>query len=59
MVIYKMVNKTRWSLKRVAIKSELTVLHATETWGQFNKTFTLVIYKCVYSFQSLKQWLHL
>ena len=25
------------------------------TWGQFNKTFTSVIYKCSYCFQSLKQ----
>ena len=25
---------------------------------QFNKTFTLVIYKCSYCFQPLKQWLH-
>ena len=29
------------------------------TRGQFNKTSTLVIYKCSYCFQRLKQWLHL
>ena len=27
--------------------------------GLFNKTFTSVIYKCSYCFQTLKQWLHL
>ena len=27
--------------------------------GQFNKTFTSVMYKCSYCFQTLKQWLHL
>ena len=30
-----------------------------ESWGQFNKTFTSVICKCSYCFQTLKQWLHL
>ena len=29
------------------------------TKGQFNKTFTSVIYKCSCCFQTLKQWLHL
>ena len=29
------------------------------TEGQFNKTFTSVIYKCSCCFQTLKQWLHL
>ena len=29
------------------------------TKGQFNKTFTRVIYKCSCCFQTLKQWLHL
>ena len=29
------------------------------TRGQFNKTFTRVIYKCSYCSQTLKQWLHL
>ena len=28
-------------------------------WGQFNKTFKSVIYKCSYCFRILKQWLHL
>ena len=28
------------------------------TWGQFNKTFTRVIYKCSYCSQTLKQRLH-
>ena len=31
----------------------------TKIWGQFNKTFTVVIYKCSYCFQLLKQRLHL
>ena len=29
------------------------------TMGQFYKTFTSVISKCSYCFQTLKQWLHL
>ena len=29
------------------------------TWGQFNKTFTPVIYKCSYCSRALKQRLHL
>ena len=29
------------------------------SWGEFNKTFTRVIYKCIYCSQTLKQWLQL
>ena len=28
-------------------------------WGKFNKTNTVVMYKCSYCLQTLKQWLHL
>ena len=45
----------RVSLKRFPFKSFANSL--TLTWGQFNKTFTSVIYKCSYCFQTLKQWL--
>ena len=30
-----------------------------KTRGQFNKTFKIVICKCIYCFRTLKQWLHL
>ena len=36
-----------------------TSVEVNETMGQFYKTFTSVICKCSYCFQTLKQWLHL
>ena len=40
-------------------KSHLSKFYLSDRRGQFNKTFTRVIYKCSYCSQTLKQWLHL
>ena len=56
----KSVEEDGYTCKYLGIREYSEVLHAEmKTWGQFYKTFTRVIYKCIYCSQTLKQWLQL
>ena len=43
----------------LALSKDSASLRLNLYWGQFYKTFTRVIYKCIYCSQTLKQWLQL